>query len=215
MKITGPSVMVAGSIALLSSLLLVAFSACSPTITKATPVPPVLTPTITQSLEAGWWLHEDSAEGIAISLPQNWQRIEGQLTKPTVSRIIFKAGDSVAPTTGANLVINKMSSAIPVSLDDFAQESLRTLERQMPGLVKLVEHRRVDTPAGKAEEMRYQWNRASSDGQVATLAMLAYLVVNGRDYYVLTFGVDVEQGGRYEPIFQKMGAQLPVFHKVG
>lgn len=115
----------------------------------------------------------------------------------------FDAAPEVA-TAGLNSVnVLKQSLGFQMSLDFFLQISVGTLEN-LADVVKPISQRRVNLTAGEAGELAYRMNLSLPTGQPVKLAITQYVVIEGRDVYIISLGTTAGQAEKYAPVFEKV-----------
>ena len=208
-------------------------TAIPPTATP-TPVPPTPTPTAVSTKD--WPLYERPAEGFAINLPPSWQPVDldpqtleatfralgeknpqamamfGEQAQNLIASGFKFFGFEMAPEAAAlgfatNVNVLKQPLPVAVSLEVYTQLNVGQLENT-PTVVKPVSHQRVKLDGVEAEELRYRISLNSPTGGVATLAVTQYLVVSGKDAYVVTLTTTADLAEKYAPTFERMGQRF-------
>ncbi len=198
-----------------------------------TPTPSPIPPTATPAIEAGWKVFEKPAAGYAIALPPGWDRLDmdretwnafiddfkqqnpqlattlEQLRASTQSDAIKFQGVDFSPEAMAvdfatNVNVQRSRLPAQVSLDVFVENSLQELENMMP-LAAPPSRRRVDLPAGEAEEVTYSAQMNMPTGEAEPLTFMQYVLVQGSFAYIITLTTKADLAEKYTPISQKIG----------
>jgi hypothetical protein len=205
--------------AILVALLLAACGASAGTAAKSTPTP-------APSPEPGWKLYSVSAEGFAIALPSNWEKVDLNLTsadaaaafKDNPAFVKFLQGiqlnkyikflgvdkQTVAGDFATN--VNVVGVSLPDSvttLDQVVAAELATYKRLQVSTM----HQRVHLSAGAAEQVDYTLTpNTASAGQVLT-AIKQYILLRLGAHpteFVVTLTTKVDQASSYEVTFGKI-----------
>lgn len=190
-------------------------------------------PASASTVDPSWTVYEKPDIGFSVALPPSWKQIdmdpatldaslkvvkeqnpemaaalEGQARNLVLSGIKFFGFDLAPESTSAgfatNISVLKQSSPAAVALDVYVQANVGQLEN-LSNVTKPVNHRRARLAAGEAEELRYTMNVNASAGQSMSLRLTQYLLVKGKDAYVITLTTTAEQGDKYAPTFEKIG----------
>jgi hypothetical protein len=196
-----------------------------PTVTPTRVIP-------TATVQAGWKLHAISEDGFAMALPPSWvfqeldpatmeqgiqalkqknpqiaQTLEQQGKVLSEQGIKFYAIDgasgSVADSFYTN--VNVMHQVMPqtISLDFAVAQSLPVVENQYH-LSQPIKHRRVQLYAMEAEELRFTIPIVISGKQASQIAVTQYIILRGKDNYILTFMTSAKLDGKYAPVFEQI-----------
>jgi hypothetical protein len=182
----------------------------------------------------GLVFYENPTEGFAIVLPDTWQQIEldremfeaslksvmdqnpqlaavsgGSLCCQMASGLKFYAADrgsdsDQACPCAATINIVRMDLKMAISLDEVVPALVSGLE-QTVDTIGPVAQRRVQLSAGDAEEVRYAAELRHPDGKKVISAVTQYLIVKGRDIYIVSLNTTKEHEERYFPIFEAIG----------
>jgi hypothetical protein len=198
-------------------LLVAACGASAGTAAKSTAAP---------SLEPGWKLYSVSAEGFAIALPSNWEKVDLNLTsadaaaafKDNPAFVKFLQGiqlnkyikffgvdkQTVASDFATN--VNVVGVSLPDSvttLDQVVAAELATYKR----LQVSTTHQRVHLSAGAAEQVDYTLTpNTASGGQVLT-AIKQYILLRVGAHpteFVVTLTTKADQAASYDVTFGKI-----------
>ena len=104
--------------------------------------------------------------------------------------------------TSSNLIHESVTQVY--TLDYYAGMSIKQLEDATTMVSKPINHRRLQFPAGEAEEVRYLLNMVNESKQTIKLSTIQYLFLNGKETYTLTFSVSTSLEARYLPAFEKI-----------
>ncbi len=205
--------------AVLVALLLAACGASAGTAAKSTPTP-------APSLEPGWKLYSVSAEGFAIALPSNWEKVDLNLTsadaaaafKDNPAFVKFLQGiqlnkyikffgvdkQTVASDFATN--VNVVGVSLPDSvttLDQVVAAELATYKR----LQVSTTHQRVHLSAGAAEQVDYTLTPSTASGGQVLTAIKQYILLRLGAHpteFVVTLTTKVDQASSYEVTFGKI-----------
>jgi hypothetical protein len=151
---------------------------------------------------------EASLDAVKEQNPEMASMLEGQARTLVTSGIKFFGFDLSPEATAAGFATNvnvfKQSLGAEASLDFYVQLNVGQLEN-IPNVVEPISHQRVNIAAGEAEQMRYGMEMAAPDGQTVTMALTQYLVVEGKDAYVITLTTRADWAEKYAPIFEQIG----------
>jgi hypothetical protein len=198
-------------------LLLAACGASAGTAAKSTAAP---------SLEPGWKLYSVSAEGFAIALPPNWEKVDLNLTsadaaaafKDNPAFVKFLQGiqlnkyikffgvdkQTVASDFATN--VNVVGVSLPDSvttLDQVVAAELATYKR----LQVSTTHQRVHLSAGDAEQVDYTLTPTTASGGQVLTAIKQYILVRLGAHpteFVVTLTTKVDQASSYDVAFGKI-----------
>ncbi len=184
----------------------------------------------TPTLEPGWKIYRVPSDGFALALPASWRQLA--LNQNDLAAVANALGDknpefgtapgsSVAPavkfvavdsapegTLGSfstNVNIFHHTQLIEAPLEVYVPIGLKALQ-DLPNGSKPVLHRRVQTLAGAAEEFQYHNTLTLPNDQNVTTANREYLIVRGKEFFVITCTAPLNQEDRYAPIFEKIAA---------
>jgi hypothetical protein len=200
-------------------LLLAACGASAGTAAKSTPTPG-------PSLEPGWKLYSVSAEGFAIALPPNWEKVDLNLTsadaaaafKDNPAFVKFLQGiqlnkyikffgvdkQTVASDFATN--VNVVGVSLPDSvttLDQVVAAELATYKR----LQVSTTHQRVHLSAGDAEQVDYTLTPTTASGGQVLTAIKQYILLRLGAHpteFVVTLTTKVDQASSYDVAFGKI-----------
>lgn len=204
----------------------------TPTATRPGPSPTPTKPRPTATLEAGWKLHPMPKDGFAIAYPSTWtfqdidpatissviatlkknnpqmaSLLESQQGQSATAGVKYVAMDSGANSTANGLLTNSnlihTNVDIAYTLDVAVESSVKEME-QMAMVSKPIAHRRMQFPAGEAEEIRYTLSMVNASKQTIKVSTTQYLFLNGREVYMLTFSTAPSLETKNLPIFEKI-----------
>jgi hypothetical protein len=198
-------------------LLVAACGASAGTAAKSTAAP---------SLEPGWKLYSVSAEGFAIALPSNWEKVDLNLTsadaaaafKDNPAFVKFLQGiqlnkyikffgvdkQTVASDFATN--VNVVGVSLPDSvttLDQVVAAELATYKR----LQVSTTHQRVHLSAGDAEQVDYTLTPTTASGGQVLTAIKQYILLRLGAHpteFVVTLTTKVDQASSYDVAFGKI-----------
>lgn len=204
-----------------------------PAAAPAGPLPTFPRPGPTATLEAGWKLYTMPKDGFAIAYPPSWMYQEtdpatlqpaiaalkknnpqmanllesrqGQIATAGVKYYAIDTGPNSSTgglITNSNLIHESVNQVY--TLDYFVGMSIKQLEDATTMVSKPINHRRLQFPAGEAEEVRYLLNMVNESKQTIKLSTIQYLFLNGKETYTLTFSVSTSLEARYLPAFEKI-----------
>ncbi len=202
-----------------------------------TPAPPTNTPASGSSgllppSEEGWEVYEMADNGYAISLPEEWEKIDldPQTISATVAVLkegnpelaelvegyagsVFQSGGSFfAFDLGSNSLSSGMMANVNVlqqdlgadlSIDFIIQLSAGQIEN-LANVVPPVESDVVEVPAGEAGVLRYKMTLNQVGGISVTMSAVQYVFIKDQVMYILTMGAPTEQEAAYLPLFDKI-----------
>lgn len=198
----------------------------------ATPVPT----SVIVVVPNGWTEYAMPENGFALSVPTSWQRLPVQnqeleaalasinQTNPELAQILgqnaptlisngvkFWAFDLNLTTRQAGFATNVTLTRQPlpntVSFDTFVSINLNQLNALSTRNSNLV-NERVTLAGQPAERVRYLVSMNRQTDSPLTAAITQYLVLNGRDAYVLTFATRTDQVDSYQKVFDQSAASL-------
>jgi hypothetical protein len=184
----------------------------------------------------GWSEYPVPENGFAISVPTTWQQLpvkamelEAALqavreTNPELAGALgvnaptliqngvkFWAYDltpeSVQGAFATNLTVTRQILPNPVSFDTFVTVNLNQLNALETRNSNIVSDR-TSIAGLPAERIRYLLTLDAGDGAPVTTAILQYLVLNGRNAYVLTFATRTDLIGQYNEVFEQSASSL-------
>jgi hypothetical protein len=185
--------------------------------------------------ENGWPLYEQKADGFAVALPPEWAALElnaatldqaleqglranpdfeamgQQIRQQVAAGMKFMGMDKAAVRSGfaANVNILKDLPDEGASLQNSVDEILGPLNG-MATIEKPIAHERVTLKVGEGERLRYALSMKKPDGQLARAAIVQYVMVPGKDVYVLTCTAAAEQVEQYRQIFEAIAQSFRV-----
>ena len=206
----------------------------SPKATKgqvtSSPVPPTATQTLSSTLATGWILYEKPIDGFAIALPPAWKQIDMDLqtidamikfykeTDPQMADLMEKSRSSVsaglkfmafdlAPGSRTknyltNVTVEKSRLQAEISLNVYVQIVAGQMEN-MASVVKPISHRRVTFAGGEAEQLQYDVV-FKLVAETVKIHITQYVVIQGKDIYVLSLAVQADQSYKYTSTFEKI-----------
>jgi hypothetical protein len=218
------------------TILFLALNACDlsktePTPASSSPSPASLqlTPRPSPSLEAGWSLHPDAAEGYVIAFPNTWDPLfkdsgsfDNDLTtingKNAELGKYFREGFKNGTDNGLKLIAAEPRSVLSGFITNLSlfksdlgprdkapdldgiSSSKRTLIARTEGVTGDVKHERVTIPAGTAE--RLQYSMKPNDKSVAVVSFLANVDDAGHRFlYEILIGTTVQD---YTSLFERI-----------
>jgi hypothetical protein len=174
---------------------------------------------------AGWPVYEQPADGFALALPPGWVALD--LNPKTLDRMLEK-GLAVNPDLkamekgirmqvaagvkflglekaggGPNVSVAKFPLRTEASLDAAAVDFVKQYD-VIPTVERPVRHERVRLKAGEAERVDLVMPVRPPGEAAKRLAMTSYLLVRGRDTYVLTATAGVDEAAAYAPTFERV-----------
>jgi hypothetical protein len=190
---------------------------------------------VTPTLEAGWKLYTVPTDTFALALPPAWKSLP--LDPATVAAALGAIGEKnpefsdalgASNTSAASLVkfiavdtapdgsvgtfstnINVFHRTQPIAapLQVYIPISLKALQ-DLPYAGRPILHRRVQTLAGEAEEFRYTNTLKLINDANVTTANRQYLLVRGKELYILSCSAPLKAESRYVPLFEKIAASF-------
>ena len=204
--------------AVLVALLLAACGASAGTAAKSTPTP-------APSLESGWKLYSVSAEGFAIALPPNWDKVDLKLSSADAAAafkdnpafvkflqgiqlnkyIKFFGVDHQTLTGDFATNVNVVSVPVPDSatLDQVVTAELASYTR----LQISPTHQRVQLSAGDAEQVDYTLTPNTASGGKVLTAVKQYILLRlgaRPTEFVVTLTTKDDQASSYDVTFGKI-----------
>jgi len=123
-------------------------------------------------------------------------------------------GSDLVPFAGLDLAPESTSSGLATAVTIFRQQTDKSLDSYVVAYIdaqsslretiKPVAHWRVYLTVGAAEEVQFRRNVTALNGQVGTTMVTQYLIIKGKDLYMLTFSTTVDQAEKYAPTFEKI-----------
>jgi len=188
-------------------------------IGKTMPVPSAKDP-------SGWPVYQVSGEDFSIALPPDWRQIDmnpqkfeagmqeairqnpqmqamaGNLRQQMTKGVKFFGLDQTTIGTAFATNVNIIRVPLPPggTLDSIVSESLRQYE-SLSNVTKPVNHERL----GDRERLRVRMSMNMPDGQTQTLANTQYILVHGKDAFVVTLTTLPDQETKYTATFDKIG----------
>jgi len=205
--------------AVLVALLLAACGASAGTAARSTPTP-------APSLESGWKLYSVSAEGFAIALPSNWDKVDLNLSSADAAAAFKDNPEFVKFIQGIQLNkyikffgvdkqtlasdfatnVNVVGISVPDSvttLDQVVTAELATYKR----LQISTTHQRVHLSAGDAEQVDYTLTPNTASGGKVLTAVKQYILLRLGAHpteFVVTLTTKVDQASSYDVTFGKI-----------
>ncbi len=184
-------------------------------------------------VDPGWKLYAVDADGFAIGLPPSWQQIDvdpasiqnlidrfkasnpsyANIFSPQMSSLLaagtkFLGIDLDAQSLASNFVTNAGIShellPLAVNLDTYVKLSIAQVEK-FPIVQKPIAQRRVSLAAGDAQELRYSLKITQPNGETISATATQYLIVRGKDGFVITLETSAAQAKNYAATFEKIG----------
>ncbi|MBI4672860.1 MAG: hypothetical protein HY741_14485 [Chloroflexi bacterium] len=198
----------------------------------ATPEPT----TVVVVVPNGWTQHTLTEQGFALAIPTTWQRLpvksqELAAALETVrqsnpelanalganaeallqSGVKFWAIDLTPETQQAgfatNVTVTRQTLPNSVSFDTFVSVNLNQLDALTTRNSDIV-NERVSLAGQPAERVRYLLALNRDQDSPMTAAITQYLVLNGRDAYVLTYSTRNDLVNKYRSVFDTSAASL-------
>ncbi len=184
----------------------------------------------------GWTEYPVPEAGFAVSVPTTWQRLPVKpLELDAALESVRQSNPELAAALGehaaaliqsgvkfwafdltpenqrggfaTNLTVTRQSLPGAVSFDSFVAVNLTELNALSTRNSEIVNDR-VTLGGQPAERVRYLLALNSEDGSPLTAAITQYLVLNGRNAFVLTYTARTDQADRYNAIFEQSAASL-------
>jgi hypothetical protein len=187
-----------------------------------------------QQPQAKWQVYEQPADGFALALPPGWTALD--LNPKTLDRMLEK-GVAVNPDLkamekgirhqvaagirflglekvrgGPNVSVGKFPLRGEVSLDVAATDVVKQFDA-LPTVERPIRRKRVRLKAGEAERLNYVLPVKPPGEAAKRLAMMSYLVVSGRELYVITMTAGVEEAATYAPTFERVAQSFRLLGK--
>ena len=187
------------------------------------------------TLEAGWKLYTVPSDSFAIALPPGWKQfapnpadvIAGmdafKKKNPEFADALDTQDSSVAPyirfigvdsapegmvgNFSTNVNVLHRTQPIGAPLDVYVPITLKALQ-DLPYVGRPILQRRFQTLAGQAEEFRYHNTLKLLNDANVTTANWQYVLVRGREFYVISGSTPLKQEDHYAPIFEKIAASF-------
>lgn len=198
----------------------------------ATPVPT----SVVVVVPNGWTEYAMPENGFALSVPTTWQRLPvssreldaalatirqsnpelaqalGENAQALISGgVKFWAFDLNPATQQAgfatNITMTRQSFPNPVSFDTFVSINLNQLNALSSRNSNLVTDR-ITLAGQPAERVRYLVTVNRATDSPLTAAITQYLILNGRDAYVLTYATRTDLRAGYDNIFEQSASSL-------
>lgn len=191
-------------------------------------------------LPNGWAEHSVGDEGFAISIPTTWQRLpvkpeelaaaleSMRQSNPEMAQVLGSNGvslmqngvkfwafdldpEGMKSNFATNVTVTRQILPNPVSFDTFVAVNLSQLNALASRTGEVVSER-IAIGGLAAQRVRY---RLSLDvGGSATMASITqYLVLNGRDAYVLTYATRGDLTEKYQRVFEQSAQSLRLFQQ--
>jgi hypothetical protein len=168
----------------------------------------------------GWPVYEQPADGFALSLPPAWTALD--LNPRTLDRMLAK-GLAVNPDLkameqglrrqvaagvkflglekaagGPNVSVAKFPLRGEASLDVAAADFVKQYDI-LPSVERPIHSKRVRLKAGEAEQVAFVMPVGPPAEPAKRLALTCYLLVRGREMYVVTTTAGVDEAAAYAP----------------
>lgn len=184
----------------------------------------------------GWSEYALPENGFAVSVPTTWQRLPVQQAEldavlETVRRsnpeLAQALGDNAGALVGSgvkfwaidlnpetqqagfatNVTVTRQALPNAVSFDTFVSINVNQLEALTSRNSEIV-HERTSIAGQPAERVRYLLAMNRDTDSPMTAAITQYLVLNGRNAYVLTFATRTDLTDKYRSIFDQSAASM-------
>lgn len=184
----------------------------------------------------GWNEYAVPENGFALSVPTSWQRLPVQAQElnsalQTIQQsnpeLAQQLGDNAAnlfaggvrfwafdlsPATqqagfATNVTVTRQNLPSPVSFDTFVSINLNQLNALTTRNSDIV-NERVSLAGQPAERVRYLLALNPEQGSPLTAAITQYLVLNGRNAYVITYATRTDQSGKFAAVFEQSASSL-------
>jgi hypothetical protein len=183
--------------------------------------------------QPGWKLFSVAADNFAIPLPESWKQLPldqltlavdldavgkqnpefsglpGAQTASVASLVKFigveTALDGSVGNFSTNVNVLHRTQPLELPLDLYISISLKALQ-DLPYGGRPILHRRVQTLAGPAEEFSYSNAIRLINGQTVNTANRQYMLLHGKEFFVIACSTPVEQEFKYAPICEKIAA---------
>ena len=192
-------------------------------------------PAPTPTLEAGWKLYAVPADMFALALPPRWKQVP--LDETSVAAALDAVGqknpefanalgapdssaaplvkfmaidtalDSMVGTFSTNINVFHRTQPIQAPLEVYIPITLKALQ-DLPFVGRPILHGRMQTLAGEAEEFRYTNTLKLLTDENVTTANRQYLIVHGRELYIISCSTPLSQESKYAPTFAKIAASF-------
>jgi hypothetical protein len=148
------------------------------------------------------------AKGIAVNpdLKAMEQGIRRQVAAGIKVLGLEKAGG------GPNVNVGKFPLRGEVSLDEAAADFVKQYDA-LPTAERPLRRKRTRLKAGEAERVDFVMPVSPPGEPVKRLAMTCYLLVRGRDLYVLTATAGVDETAAYAPTFERVAQSFRLLGK--
>ena len=198
----------------------------SPDATPLAPAPP---------LEASWKLFNVPTDNFTVALPSSWKQLPldvltvsvdldaARRQNPEFDNPLGAQGSSAAPLVkfigvetaldggmgNFSTTVNVLhrTQPVPVPLEIYIPISLKALQ-DLPYAGRPILHRRVQTLAGAAEEFSFSNALRLINGQTVRTANRQYLLLHGREFFVISCSAPLDQESKYVPICEKIAANF-------
>jgi hypothetical protein len=189
--------------------------------------------------ESAWRVYEQKSVGFAVALPPTWEAIpldpktldqnlaeairrtpelrnaEEQIRKLVAGGVVFFALDKSSLPTGSttNLNVAKAPHEGPASLDEAVKDMLKVYG-DMPGLAGHVMHRSIQLHSGQdAECISYKQTTISAQGRPDSTAFNQYVVLRGRQVFLLNFATKAQKEAENKPSFDNIAQSFRFLDK--
>jgi hypothetical protein len=187
----------------------------------------------TPTAQPGWNIFSVPADSFAIPLPTSWKQLPldeltlavdldavgkqnpefsnppGVQTGSVASLVKFIGVETALEGSVGNFSTNvnvlHRTQLVEVPLEIYISISLKALQ-DLPYGGRPILHRRVQTLAGAAEEFSYSNALRLINGQTVNTANRQYLLLHGKEFFVISCSMPVDQETKYAPICEKMAA---------
>jgi hypothetical protein len=198
----------------------------------ATPVPTSMVVVVPN----GWNEYAVPESGFALSVPTTWQRLPVQSqelaaaletirqSNPELAQqlgdnaqALFSSGvkfwafdlgaNSQQTGFATNVTVTRQTLPNPVSLDTFVSINLNQLNALTTRNSDVVTDQ-ITLAGQPAERMRYLLALNADPNAALTVAITQYLVLDGRNAYVITYATRTDASDKYSAIFEQSAASL-------
>jgi hypothetical protein len=189
----------------------------------------------TPTLEPGWKLYAVPTDSFALALPPSWKQISLDQTSvaaaldavgqknPEFANALGAPDSSAAPlvkfmavdtaldgmvgTFSTNINVFHRTQPIQAPLEVYIPITLKALQ-DLPYIGRPILHTRMQTLAGEAEEFRYTNTLKLLTDEDVTTANRQYLIVHGRQLYIISCSAPLSRESKYAPVFAKIAASF-------
>ena len=202
-----------------------------PTSTPRIPSTPTR-PLPTATIESNWKLYPVASDGYAMALPNSWvyQELSAATIDQTIAELKKKnsqladimqkqgkqllasgikfyaidgaPGSSVGGAVTNCNIIRQVQPQV-YSLDYVLTANLQDLENTT-AVSKPITHKRAQLGVGEAEQVQYVITMTGANNQVVKFSTIQYLLVHGKDTFIITFGTPPTLESKNISVFQKI-----------